>query len=98
MWCALVGTRTSLRREIARIGGIAVHFLKGGGVPRQASVAQRMSWASDRYTSRSEDAAYCLLGLFEVNMPLLYGEGAERAFFRLQQRIIAQSTDKSIFA
>jgi hypothetical protein len=48
-----------------------------------------MSWASSRITSRLEDEAYCLLGVFDVQMPLLYGEGA-KAFQRLQAEIIGQ--------
>lgn len=56
-----------------------------------------MSWASTRETTREEDLAYCLLGLFNINMPLLYGEGMA-AFTRLQHAIIAQSNDQSIFA
>lgn len=62
----------------------------------QASVAQRMSWASHRSTTRSEDLAYCLLGIFDVNMPLLYGEG-DKAFRRLQMEIIQQTNDQTIF-
>jgi hypothetical protein len=54
-----------------------------------------MFWASKRQTTRKEDEAYCLLGLFGINMPLLYGEG-ERAFQRLQQEIIRTSTDQSV--
>lgn len=54
-------------------------------------------WASKRQTTRSEDMAYCLMGLFQVNMPMLYGEG-ERAFIRLQEAIIARSTDHTLFA
>ena len=61
------------------------------------SIAQRMSWASHRATTRLEDRAYSLLGLFEINMPLLYGEG-DRAFRRLQEEIIKVSDDESIFA
>jgi hypothetical protein len=56
-----------------------------------------MSWAAGRETTREEDIAYCLLGLFEVNMPLLYGEGA-RAFIRLQEEIIKETDDQSLFA
>ncbi|GKT84805.1 HET domain-containing protein [Colletotrichum tofieldiae] len=56
-----------------------------------------MSWASGRQTSRKEDMAYCLLGLCDINMPLLYGEG-ERAFVRLQQEIIKEYSDQSLFA
>ncbi|KAK5164261.1 uncharacterized protein LTR77_009955 [Saxophila tyrrhenica] len=61
-----------------------------------ASIAERMSWAADRKTTRKEDASYCLLGIFNVNMPLLYGEGS-KAFHRLQEAIIQSSNDKSIF-
>lgn len=64
----------------------------------QYSIAQRMAWAAGRETSRSEDRAYSLLGLFNIVMPLRYGEGAEHAFKRLQQEIIKQSADQSILA
>ncbi|KAH6623451.1 heterokaryon incompatibility protein-domain-containing protein [Chaetomium tenue] len=64
---------------------------------RVFSVAQKMSWAAKRRTTRLEDEAYCLLGLFDVNMPMLYGEG-DRAFFRLQQEILKVSDDQSILA
>jgi hypothetical protein len=50
-----------------------------------------------RETTHEEDVAYCLLGIFDINMPLLYGEG-NRAFKRLQEEIIKQSTDHSLFA
>lgn len=53
----------------------------------RSSIAQRMSWASERRTTRLEDRAYSLLGLFDVNMPLLYGEG-NKAFVRLQEEIV----------
>ncbi|OCK96314.1 HET-domain-containing protein, partial [Cenococcum geophilum 1.58] len=61
------------------------------------SVAEKMSWAATRETTRVEDMAYCLLGIFDVNMPLLYGEG-ERAFQRLQEEILRNSQDQSLFA
>ncbi|KAH6627473.1 hypothetical protein F5144DRAFT_593683 [Chaetomium tenue] len=63
----------------------------------QASVAERMSWASARQTTRVEDIAYSPLGIFSVNMPLLYGEG-ENAFLRLQHTIAGQSSDQRLFA
>jgi hypothetical protein len=62
-----------------------------------ASVAQRMSWASERQTTRIEDTAYCLLGIFNINMPLLYGEG-ERALKRLQLELLNVSNEHTIFA
>lgn len=61
------------------------------------SVAERMIWAAERKTTRPEDEAYCLLGIFGVNMPMLYGEG-QRAFRRLQQELIRATNDQSIFA
>ncbi|KHO01244.1 uncharacterized protein MAM_00245 [Metarhizium album ARSEF 1941] len=57
-----------------------------------------MFWAAKRATTRPEDAAYCLMGLLNVNMPVLYGEGAERAFRRLQEEYIKVSDDETIFA
>jgi len=95
-WSEL-GTKASLGREIAAITGID-HDVLG---PRrssvraaldQCSIAQRMSWAWNRKTTRLEDMAYCLLGIFDVNMPLLYGEG-DKAFFRLQKEILNQVED-----
>ena len=56
-----------------------------------------MSWAADRTTTRVEDRAYSLMGLLDVNMPMLYGEG-KKAFHRLQLEIIRTSNDQSIFA
>jgi len=88
-----IGTRTELVAEITAATGIpGPAFIS----LRQYCVAQIMSWASMRRTSRVEDLAYCLLGLFDVGIPLLYGEG-ERAFRRLQEEIMRNSDDESIF-
>jgi len=56
-----------------------------------------MSWAALRSTTRAEDQAYCLLGLFNINMPLIYGEGS-RAFYRLQREICKARDDLTLFA
>ncbi|TPX13512.1 uncharacterized protein E0L32_005983 [Thyridium curvatum] len=61
------------------------------------TIAERMSWAAGRQTTRKEDVAYCLLGLFGVHMPLLYGEG-DRAFVRLQEEIIRYDPDISFLS
>lgn len=61
------------------------------------SIAQRTSWTSGRRTTRIEDRAHSLLGIFQVNMLLHYGEGS-RAFQRLQEEIVKVSNDISIFA
>ncbi|KAK8055348.1 hypothetical protein PG993_000575 [Apiospora rasikravindrae] len=66
--------------------------------PSLASAAERMSWAARRVTTRPEDMAYCLLGIFDVNMPMLYGEGGIKAFIRLQGEIMKISDDQSLFA
>jgi len=98
---ALVGKLESfddnLKRVISSITGIPHIYLNGATEIRAASVAQRMSWASRRETTREEDMAYCLLGIFDVNMPLLYGEGS-KAFTRLQEEILKSSDDQSLFA
>ncbi|KAI1292986.1 HET-domain-containing protein [Xylaria venustula] len=60
------------------------------------SVHTKMVWASRRITTRAEDRAYSLMGLFNVNMPLLYGEGGRNAFDRLQDEIIKRTNDQSI--
>jgi len=65
---------------------------------RRLPVALRLSWAARRQTTRDEDMAYCLLGIFDVNMPMLYGEGYRKAFARLQEEIAKESNDLSIFA
>ncbi|KAN0090560.1 hypothetical protein V8E51_019139 [Hyaloscypha variabilis] len=62
------------------------------------TIAAKMSWASERKTSRTEDIAYCLMGIFDVQMPLLYGEGGKNAFMRLQEEMMKESTDHSLFA
>lgn len=55
-----------------------------------------MNWAFDRETTREEDMAYCLLGIFDINMPLLYGEGP-KAFMRLQEEIMKHEDDHTLF-
>ncbi|OCK87060.1 uncharacterized protein K441DRAFT_744120 [Cenococcum geophilum 1.58] len=93
---AEIGTRTSLPDEIAKIIGISPRILCKTGRVDGANIAQGMSWAAQRETTWSEDKAYCLMGLFRVNMPMLYR--GEKAFERLQLEIIKKSHDHSIFA
>jgi hypothetical protein len=88
-----IGTSSSLSSLVEDITGFFhLHDISS------ASVAQKMCWASKRETTRPEDRAYSLLGLFNVNMPPLYGEGEDQAFLRLQLEIIKISDDDSIFA
>lgn len=91
-WSRL-GSKWGLQQRIGAITGIPSEVLLDGKM-KQCCVAQRMSWAARRDTSRVEDGAYCLMGLFGVNMPLIYGEG-RKAFQRLQQEILRQEEDFS---
>ncbi|KAK0643403.1 hypothetical protein B0T16DRAFT_181264 [Cercophora newfieldiana] len=83
---------------IVHATGIPHHILTGFASLDTASVAQRFSWASRRQTTRPEDMAYCLLGIFDVIIPLFYGEGLEAAFERLQEAIMRKNLDDSILA
>ncbi|KAF2469336.1 HET-domain-containing protein [Lindgomyces ingoldianus] len=91
-----VGNKVSMREKLARITSIDEATLMTRNL-EAVSVARRMAWAANRVTTRVEDLAYCLLGIFDVNMPLLYGEG-ENAFVRLQEEIMKDSEDQSLFA
>ena len=82
---------------LSEITGIQFDVLVGRKQIMSCSIGEKMSWMACRETTREEDEAYCLLGIFDINMPLLYGEG-RRAFGRLQEEIIKQSTDFSLFS
>ncbi len=89
-----LGSKSDLRSQISLITGVQLRHMID---INSASVAQKMSWASGRKTTRVEDIAYSLMGIFDVNMPLIYGEG-KKAFTRLQHEIVKSSDDESIFA
>jgi hypothetical protein len=92
-----IGRKATMSNLVSHITGIDSKCLLQRERIASASIAERMSWAADRATTRTEDISYCLLGLFDVNMPLIYGEGA-KAFIRLQEEIMKVSEDHSIFA
>ncbi|KAF4963735.1 hypothetical protein FSARC_8283 [Fusarium sarcochroum] len=93
-WSEL-GTKWSLSNTIKEITGIPHDALCHDRPLSDFPAAERMSWASNRKTSRSEDVAYCLLGIFDVNMPLMYGEG-KKSFTRLQMEILKEKEDYSL--
>ncbi|KAK3366724.1 hypothetical protein B0T24DRAFT_367243 [Lasiosphaeria ovina] len=93
-----LGNKGTLRTIVGKITGIPHQILLGISELRSASVAQRMSWAGGRETKRKEDLAYCLLGIFGVTMPMIYGEGGDQAFLRLQDQILRTTRDDSILA
>ena len=94
----VLGDRHTLAPILSSITGIAQSVLRLEEDFSTVSIADRMSWAARRDTTRPEDEAYCLMGLFGVNMPTIYGEGARRAFYRLQEEIMKTSADPSLFA
>ncbi|KAK3322882.1 hypothetical protein B0H66DRAFT_461279, partial [Apodospora peruviana] len=94
---AQLGTKTGLIDELRIITGIGHDVLIHALPFRYVAVAQKMSWTASRETTRVEDTAYCLLGIFDVNMPLLYGEG-NKAFRRLQGEIFRSTPDLSSLA
>ncbi|KAF4450373.1 hypothetical protein F53441_6497 [Fusarium austroafricanum] len=91
-----IGTKGTLSATISDITKIDTSTLVKH-TWSHVSVAGIMSWASMRRTTRLEDQAYSLLGLFDVNMPLIYGEGP-KAFYRLQVEILKTTNDDSLFA
>jgi hypothetical protein len=84
-----------LRRTVASVTGIHHLVVEGSRTLAECTTAEKFSWAAKRVTTRAEDIAYCLLGIFDVNMPLICGEGG-RAFMRLQEEIKERSDDMSL--
>jgi hypothetical protein len=101
-WCFL-GSRRRLSTMISNITRIPKDLIderddfESSSSLDDFSVAQKMSWAATRQCTRIEDSAYCLLGIFDINMPLLYGEGG-KAFRRLQEEIFKGTDDHSLLA
>lgn len=91
------GSKNELIDQLSKITGISSAILQHTQPLSSLAVAQKMSWAAHRETTRVEDMAYCLLGIFDVNMPLLYGE-EDKAFRRLQEEIVKSTADLSVFA
>jgi len=81
-----LGDKKSLELDIYEVSGIAITALQGTPLS-QFSVTERMLWAANRETTIEEDRAYCLLGIFDVHLPQIYGEGVESAFRRLRKEI-----------
>ncbi|KAL1941411.1 hypothetical protein VTO73DRAFT_7228 [Trametes versicolor] len=95
----VIGTKHSWAPAIHRATGIDLEVLTLFLPLHKISLACRMAWAARRCTTRPEDRAYSLMGIFGVNMVALYGEGLEKAFNRLQEEILkCCPPDQSLFA
>ncbi|OCK97642.1 HET-domain-containing protein, partial [Cenococcum geophilum 1.58] len=84
--CKRLGDKKSLERQIHEITGTSIEALQGSPLSHFA-VSERMSWAENRKTKREEDSAYSLMGIFDIYMSPIYGEGRKNAFIRLQEKI-----------
>jgi hypothetical protein len=82
--------------SISKTTGIRGMYITGEQGLRGACVAEKISWSTRRQTTRVEDKAYSLLGILNLNMPLLYGEGS-KAFARLQAAIAQETDDRTLF-
>ncbi|TLS22004.1 uncharacterized protein PpBr36_09631 [Pyricularia pennisetigena] len=93
-----VGTKADpeLQARLSQMTGIDCDVLQDSTNLSAVAVGRRLCWASKRQTTREEDMAYCLFGLFGIHMPLIYGEG-QKAFYRLQEAILATHDDLSLF-
>ena len=95
-WTTL-GTKAELADLLQTITHVPANLLTLQARLVDYSIAQRMSWAASRVTTRPEDEAYCLLGIFGINMSTLYGEG-KQAFYRLQEEVMKRFVDTTLFA
>ncbi|KAK0647189.1 hypothetical protein B0T16DRAFT_429712 [Cercophora newfieldiana] len=93
----LLSARTGIDKVILERNYSSSETGSVGSMLRNISVARKFSWASLRKTTRREDMAYCLFGIFAINMPLIYGE-SKGAFIRLQEKIVRRTDDQTIFA
>jgi hypothetical protein len=81
-----IGDKVSLIEEICSITRIPIRALSGEPLS-QFSIEERFSWAAQRQARREEDRVYSLLGIFDIYMPLIYGEGRSHAIKRLRREI-----------
>ena len=81
-----LGDKCSLEQPLHEITGIPIEAIQGAPL-HKFSIEERLSWAAKRYTTVPEDQAYCLFGIFEINLPVIYGEGEQNAKSRLLKEL-----------
>ncbi|KAH9914156.1 heterokaryon incompatibility protein-domain-containing protein [Epithele typhae] len=92
----MLGTKGFMVDLLQQITNVDVDVLLHQKSLVSVPAAKRMSWAAKRQTSRCEDEAYSLMGIFDIHMPTIYGEGS-RSFRRLQEEIMRSALDHSLF-
>jgi hypothetical protein len=90
----LLGDKMSLEKLLCKITQIPIQALRGDPFS-DFSIAERKGWADNRQTTEEEDIVYCLMGLCEVSMSTIYGEGKVAALKRLEMHVEAFSKDSS---
>ena len=83
---AYLGNKSTLETAIFNVTGISLDVLRGRPLA-ECTIEERMTWAKTRTTKREEDHVYSLFGIFDVTMPLVYGEGKAKAFRRFYEEI-----------
>ncbi|KAG1908047.1 uncharacterized protein F5891DRAFT_1169157 [Suillus fuscotomentosus] len=61
--------------------------------PGMRDTREKLQWASKRVTTVQEDIAYSLFGIFDIHLPVIYGERKQSALGRLLQEIVSRSGD-----
>ena len=89
-----LGDKNSLEQQVHEITGIPITALQGSPLS-PFSFPERISWAKNRETRRKEDKAYSLMGICDIHMPPIYGEGEEEAFIRLHGEIDRRHSRKN---
>jgi hypothetical protein len=84
-----LGDKTSLEHRLCEITAINADALRGRPLS-EFIIEERLRWAENRETTEEEDQAYCLLGIFDVHMPLVYAEGRKNARRRLLREVEQQ--------
>lgn len=92
---AWLNNKTTLAHQIHQITGIPVDALHNSSMT-QFSMSERMRWAERRRTKKPEDRAYSLFGIFDVPIPVMYGEGEKNAFRRLQRAIQEEAGENTL--
>jgi len=93
-----LGNKETLLEDLSVASHIPVGVINDLSRLQEISIAQKMCWAAWREATREEDEAYSLMGIFDVHMPPLYGEGGENAFRRLQLEVMKEGHDHTLFA
>jgi hypothetical protein len=88
-------SKVSLLQKITGVTGMATNALENRPLTK-FSVDERLKWKETGQTTVEEDMAYCLFGIFDVSIPLMYGEGQTKAMNRLLREIELPKQDQSL--